>query len=379
MDADYAANPDRVHSDRKHRLNFPRALHNRLPGYAPTPLLDMRDLARDLGLRRLWLKDESSRLGLQSYEILGATWALYREVMARLGRRPARWETIDELRERIAPVGPLRVVVVSDNNFAVAAARAARWFGFECTAYVPGTAAPARLAAVEREGATVDAEALSYDDALARAACETAPEVVLLSDSSWEGFAEIPAWVTDGYATVFEEVDDELDKRGAGAPDAVFVPLGTGALAAAAGNYYRVEPGITASGGVRRFPVDLQLIGVEPAEAPCFIESVRAHRRTALPSAAPSVMDSLSRGLPSPMAWEVVRRTFDAFVAVTDAHALDASHVLHDHGVRVNASGAAAFAGLVDVLARKSEWSVDLGPRSEVLVLCTEGPLPGGD
>lgn len=377
MDADFAANPDRVYDDRTHRLNFPRALHNRLPGYAPTPLLDMADLARDLGLRRLWLKDESSRLGLQSYEILGATWALYREVMARYGRRPARWETMEELRERIAPVGPLRVVVVSDNNFAAAAARAARWFGFECIAYVPGTAAPARLMAIEREGAVVDAEAVNYDDALARAARETAPEVVMLSDSSWEGFTEIPAWVTDGYATVFEEVDDELDKRGARLPDAVFVPLGTGTLAAAAGNYYRVEPGITTTGELRRFPADMKLIGVEPSEAPCFIESVRAHRRTALPSPAPSVMDSLARGLPSPLAWEVVRRTFDGFVAVTDAHALDASHVLRDHGIWVNASGAAAFAGLVDMLARKRDWDIGLGSQSEVLVLCTEGPLVG--
>ncbi|MCX7620347.1 MAG: pyridoxal-phosphate dependent enzyme [Acidimicrobiales bacterium] len=377
MDADFAANPDRVHDDRKHRLNFPRALHNRLPGYAPTPLLDMSDLAADLGLRRLWLKDESSRLGLQSYEILGATWALYREVMARLGRRPARWDTIEELRERIAPACALRIVVVSDNNFAIAAARAARWLGFECVAYVPGTAAAARLVAIEREGSTVDAEAVSYDEALARAARQTAPEVVVLSDSSWHGFTEIPGWVTDGYTTVFEEVDEELESRGARVPDAVFVPLGTGALAAAAGNYYRVEPGLTATGKIRRFPPDLRLIGVEPAEARCFIESIRAHRRVALPAAAPSVMDSLARGLPSPLAWEVVRRTFDGFIAVTDAHALAASHVLRDHGIWVNASGAAAFAGLVDGLTRRSDWGLDLGSRSEVLVVCTEGPLVG--
>lgn len=369
-------NPHRVRNDRQHRLNFPRAFHNRLPGYSPTPLLDMADLARELGIGRLWVKDESNRLGARSYEVLGASWALYREVLRRLGRRPAKWENLGELRERIAGVGALRIVVVSDNNFAIGVARAAAWLGFECVAYMPAAASAERIAAVGREGAFVDTSGVTYDDALAAAATELSENTVVLSDSSWEGFDEIPMWVTEGYGTVFEETDDELERRGAAPVDAVVLPMGTGALAAAAGNYYRVEPGMTATGEVRRVAPGLWLLGAEPEAAPCFLESAASGRRTSLPSAAPSVMESLSRGLPSPLAWDVIRPTFDAFVAVPDGAVRASVARLSAHGISVSPSGAAAFAGLVEVLhAGRDDWSVPLNGASSVLVVCTEGPL----
>src|SRR3954454_5579875 len=111
MGSAYLLNPHRLREDRRHRLNFPRALHKRLPGYAPTPLLEMTDLAGELGIGRLWLKDETNRLGLHSYDVLGASWSLYREVLRRMGKRPARWEDLSELRRRIAEVGDLRIVV----------------------------------------------------------------------------------------------------------------------------------------------------------------------------------------------------------------------------------------------------------------------------
>ncbi|MEZ5141693.1 MAG: pyridoxal-phosphate dependent enzyme [Acidimicrobiales bacterium] len=375
MDGGYRRNPLRVHEDRKHRLNFPRALHGRLPGYAPTPLLDLADLAEELGVAKLWVKDESSRLGLHSFEVLGTSWALYREVLGRLGRRPARWSTVDELRERIADVGDLHVVAVSDDGFGPAAARAAALFGFRCTVYLPATASEARIAAVQAEGATAVATGLSWDDAMAAAAGETGADTVVLSDSSWPGFVDIPMWVTEGYGTVFEEVDDELDARGGTPPTVVVVPLGTGALAAAAGAYYRVEPGVTATGAVRRFDADLVLLGAEPSDAACFGASAAAGARRSLPASAPSVLGGLARGLPSPLAWDVVAPTFDGFVGVGDDEAMAAVARLRGHGVQASPAGAAAFAGLDAVLAG-AEGSNLVRPEARVLVVCTEGPIP---
>ncbi|MFN8040343.1 MAG: pyridoxal-phosphate dependent enzyme [Acidimicrobiales bacterium] len=373
MEASFRANPLRVHEDRKHRLNYPRALHNRLPGYAPTPLLDLAELAGELGVGRLFVKDESSRLGLHSFEVLGTTWALYREVLGRLGRRPARWSTVDELRERIADVGPLHVVAVSDDGFGPAAARAAALFGFRCTVYLPATTAAGRVDAVEAEGAEAVATGLTWDDAMAAAASETGDDTVVLSDSSWPGFVDIPLWVTEGYGTVFEEVDDELDARGEGPPDVVVVPLGTGALAAAAGGYYRVEPGVTATGNVRRFATDLVLLGAEPASVACFAASAEAGERRSAPAAAPSVLGGLARGLPSPLAWEVVAPTFDGFVGIDDDAAQAAVDRLRANGVEASPAGAAAFAALSVV---RSAGTEPIGPDARVLVVCTEGPRP---
>ena len=187
------------------------------------------------------------------------------------------------------------------------------------------------------------------------------------------GFVDIPLWVTEGYGTVFEEVDDELDARGEGPPDVVIVPLGTGALAAAAGGYYRVEPGVTATGNVRRFATDLVLLGAEPVGAACFAASAEAGERRSAPTAAPSVLGGLARGLPSPLAWEVVAPTFDGFVGIDDTAAEAAVQRLRANGVEASPAGAAAFAALDVVRAAGSE---PIGPDARVLVVCTEGPRP---
>ena len=118
----FVANPLRRSCDREPRLNLPRAFHDRLPGYAPTPLLRLDELACELGVAELWVKDESSRMGLRSHDILGASWALYRSVLARVGRRPPRWNDLAQLRGWLSGQGhgAARVVVVGDSEFAVA-------------------------------------------------------------------------------------------------------------------------------------------------------------------------------------------------------------------------------------------------------------------
>lgn len=366
MVARYAVNPQRVRIERSHRLNFPRAFHVRLPDYAPTPLLDLPDLATELGVASLWVKDESRRFQMHGYELLGAAWALYREVLGRLMRR-VRWDSIDELVEQLGPVGALRIVVVSDNHFGVASARAARLLGYPCVAYVPAECAPARVRQLADEGAEVVSVPGGYDAALAVAARDTGERTVVLSDSSWPGYDELPGWVTEGYTTIFEEAVDEMERRGAGVPDAVVVPLGVGALAACAGDYFRVE----------KFSEELALVGVEPVDAPCFVESSIAQHRVAMPDPAPSVMDGLARGLPSPLAWDVVSTTFDAYVAIDDQCAEEAVARLGGAGVIASPAGAAALGGLIE-LRRDPTRSAgeELVPSAAtVLVVVTEAPL----
>jgi diaminopropionate ammonia-lyase len=360
-------NPMRDLTQHQARLNFARAFHTRLPDAAPTPLLDLRPLADELGLGGLLVKDESARLGLKGYEVLGAGWALYREVLGRLGRRPPRWQGMDDLRAAIEPVGPLRVVTVTDGGFGAGVARAAQLFGFSSVVYVPGTASPERLDVLAREGAEVVAVGTTWDDAMAAAATETGDEVVLLSESSWEGFDEIPLWVTEGYATVFEEVTDELETRGRPAPDAVLVPLGIGALASAASSWFRSE----------RFSPDLWLAGVEPTAAACWSASLEAGERVTLPAPGVTVMEGLARGLPSPSAWPVVSGALDAVVAVDDDQAREAATRLADHGVLASPTGAAAFAGLLEALESRIGLDADdhLGRATRVLVVVTEGVM----
>jgi diaminopropionate ammonia-lyase len=353
---------------RADQINFPRAFHTRLPGAAPSPLLDLRPLADQLGLGGLLVKDETHRLGTTGFEVLGASWALYREVLGRLGRRPPRWETVEELRPALAPLGPLRVVTATDGDFGLAVARSAAWMGLHCVIYVPGTAAPARISALEGEGADVVAVGASWDDALAAAATETGDDVVMVSDSSWPGFEDVPTWVIEGYATLFEEVEDELEARRAAAITAVAVPLGVGTLAATAATFHRVD----------RFAEDLWLLGAEPASAACWSASAEAGARVTLPGPGVSVMEGLNRGLPSPSAWPAVSAGFDAFAAVEDDRAREAVRRLGEHGVRTGPTGAAGFAGILEALRARAEGdtSIPLGPTARVLVVVTEA-APG--
>ncbi len=146
----------------------PLALHRRLPGYAPTPLVDVPSLAKEYGVGRVLVKDESSRLGLPAFKMLGASWATYRALVDRLGHEP-EWNTVEELAREMATLQPLNLAAATDGNHGRAVARMARLLGFGAHIFMPAGTVDARIEAIESEGATVSVVAGDYDDAVARA------------------------------------------------------------------------------------------------------------------------------------------------------------------------------------------------------------------
>jgi diaminopropionate ammonia-lyase len=331
----------------------PLLVHRRLPGYAPTPLVDAPSLAAGLGVGRVLVKDESSRLGLPAFKILGASWATYRALVRRLGAEPA-WSSIEELALAVAPLRPLRLVAATDGNHGRAVARTARWLGLEATILVPAGTVAARTDAIESEGALVTVVDGSYDEAVAASALLASDRVLVISDTSWPGYEEVPADVIAGYSTIFAEAA----AQGPGSVDAWFVPAGVGALAAAATRACR-----TPSGGG---PL---LIAVEPMTAACLQASVLAGAPTSVPGPHRSIMVGLNCGDPSPLAWPAVAAGFDWFVAVDDDDARQAMRALAAAGLVAGETGAAALAGLTAAGAA----AVGLGPSSTVGILMTEG------
>ena len=109
----------------------------------------------------------------------------------------------------------------------------ARLLGFDARIFVPEGTAPARIEAISAEGASVTVVAGGYEDAVARSAEEAGPRCLVISDTSWPGYEQVPRWVIEGYSTMFWEVDDRLDAAGRPRPTSVVVPVGVGALAAA--------------------------------------------------------------------------------------------------------------------------------------------------
>ncbi|MFQ5947373.1 MAG: diaminopropionate ammonia-lyase [Acidimicrobiia bacterium] len=343
----------------------PLEFHRRLPGYVPTRLVDAPVMADRLGVGRLLVKDEGRRLGLPAFKMLGASWATYRALSVRLGGEIGRWNTIDELAEWVAPLRPLALATATDGNHGRAVARMAALLGFEARILVPSGTPPAFVGALGGEGAAVTIVDGDYDDAVRRAALEAGPRCLVISDTSWPGYEEIPLWVIEGYSTIFTEVDEVLAVGGV-EPDVVVVPVGVGALGAAA-VHWACRPGRGRQA---------QLWAVEPVTAACVMESIRRGERTSIDHTHDSIMNGLNAGTPSLVAWPLLQRGFDWLVTIEDEWARRAMRDLAETGVVAGATGAAGLGALFAIRELLgSDWTraMGLGARSTVLVLCTEG------
>lgn len=323
--------------------------HRRLPGYAPTRIVDAPGLARELDVAALSVKDESHRLGLPSFKILGASWAVYQLLVRRLGQEP-EWDDLAGLRRALQPLGALTLVAATDGNHGRAVAHMAQLLGYRSRIFVPAGTAAARIEGIESEGAPVTVVDGSYEDAVRASAALAADDVLVVSDTSWEGYTEVPSTVIDGYATIFAEADEQLSAP----PDLVVVPMGVGALAAAT---------------VRHYAAAATIAVVEPLSAACGFASAVAGRPVEVPPPHDSIMAGLNCGTVSVVAWPAVAAGADVFLAIDDAAAERAMRELADLGVVAGETGAASLAGL---RALVETGALDVHGR-RVLLLCTEG------
>jgi diaminopropionate ammonia-lyase len=334
--------------------------HAGLPAYAPTPLLERPAIAAELGVGRVFVKDESARMGLAAFKVLGASWAVHQV----LSGRPAGSEVL--------------LVTASDGNHGRAVARMARLSGQRARVFVPSGVHPVAVAAIKAEGAQVTDVAGTYDLAVHLAAeAARGPAAALVQDTSWPGYEQVPGWIVEGYTTLFAEIDAQLSDAGAGSPGLVVIPAGVGSLAQAAVTHYRSRPSRPGQPGPA-------LMTVEPESAACVLASL-TRREPVSVATGTTIMAGLNCGTPSLLAWPLLRDGLDAAVAVTDADSLAAARDLADGGISAGPCGAAALAGaraaLTGEAAGPQRAALAIGPEAAVVLLSTEGsaanPLPG--
>jgi diaminopropionate ammonia-lyase len=322
--------------------------------------VDAPAIADRLRLGRVVVKDESRRFGLPSFKLLGASWATFRALQIRTARSLDSWTSLDELREELAFLRPFALAAATDGNHGRAVAHMARLLGFEARVFVPEGTAAARISAIESEGARVEVVAGDYDDTIRRSAQEAGESCLVIDDTSWPGYEDIPRFVIQGYSTIFAEVDEQLEVL----PSVVFVPIGVGALGAAAVDFYK-------RGG------STVVVGVEPESAACVLASIRAGHPVTVPGPHTSIMAGLNCGTPSPLAFPVLRDGLDFCVAIEDSFAEQAMRTLAANGIVSGETGAAALGGLEAILARDDSDSlreaIGLDRGATVLLLSTEG------
>ena len=335
--------------------------HRSLPGYEPTRLVRVPELASELGVAEVLIKEESSRLGLPAFKILGASYAIARALSQRLGVDEAL--AVGVLRERLAlsTTSPT-LVAATDGNHGRAVARTARLLGLPARIYTPTDITSAAKQAIRDEGAELVELDLGYDAVVAAAASETDASSLLIQDTSWDGYEEVPQWIVDGYGTLLEEADSQLSDLGFGHVDLVAVPVGVGSLAQAVVQHYR---------SVGTAP---SLLSVEPEAAPAVLTSLHSGEAVSVPTRA-TVMNGLNCGTPTETGWDTLHSGLDRAVVVADSAVIDAVHDLERLGVDSGPCGAATLAGV-----RELDRAGDIGPADVLLLLSTESraanPLP---
>jgi diaminopropionate ammonia-lyase len=308
----------------------------------------------------VWVKDEGRRFGLSAFKALGASYAMH--CIVRQGGASA-------------PAGSITFATATDGNHGRAVAWTARTLGQRSVVFVPRNTVPARITAIRGEGAEVVVVDGTYDEAVRRAAEESAARGwQVVSDTAYPGYTEIPGWIMAGYETIFAEATAQLEAAGSGDPDAVLLQAGVGGLACAGACFY-----VRRAGAGRP-----RLVVVEPTDADCLLESI------ASPGGEPcegrggqdSIMAGLNCGMPSLAAWPVLRLAVDLFLAVEDGFAEDAMRRLAfgaggDPRVVTGESGAAGLAGLLalcrEPALRQVRAALGLGSAARVLLVSTEG------
>lgn len=336
----------------------PRGFHRTMPGYAATAARSLPQVAAACGVGELWVKDESARLGLPSFKVLGGSWAVHRVLMERAGE-PFAERGFTDLVRVAAGLGPLTLTTATDGNHGRGVARVARLLGLDAVVFVPDDMVPARSAGIESEGARVVVHDGDYDATVARSAAAAEEHGWLsIADVAYDRSDPVPGWVVDGYGTIFAECDEQLP----GPVTTLLVQAGVGALAGAALQHYATR------GHGTRFAV------VEPLQAACLLESAVQGEPISLASSQGSVMAGLNCGTPSAVAWPWVHACTDVYLAVPDDRAFEAMRLLAAGGIESGESGAAGLGGLLELAGNPElRAALRLDEHARVLVVNTEG------
>ncbi|KAF7560065.1 hypothetical protein G7046_g4086 [Stylonectria norvegica] len=348
--------------------------HKQLPQYNPTNLVTLDAVAKDIGVRAVYLKDESNRFGLPSFKILGASWGTFRAVARELDLSlDTSLETIKEA----AAARRIKLYAATDGNHGRAVAFMGTILKLLVEVHVPAGMDPVTAELIESEGATIVHSSGNYDDAVSEAAdASKCKGGILIQDFAFEGYEDIPQvgfppvqaisnegptgfssqWVVDGYLTMMREIDEQLKNEHI---DLVIAPVGVGSFAQAVVSHFKRQGSTTT------------VLTVEPDTAACLWTSLGRGKLTKV-STTPTIMAGLDCGTPSTIAWPLLQSGVDASLTISDYEAHEAALYLKTKGVSAGPCGASPLAALRR-LSEEDKATLGLSQDSVIVLLSTEG------
>ena len=351
--------------------------HKSFPQYSVTPLQKLSALASYLGVKGIYCKDESYRFGLNAFKVLGGSYAMGRYIAKELGRDiselPYNVLSSDKLREEF---GQATFFTATDGNHGRGVAWAANRLGQKAVVRMPKGTTRTRFDNIAKEGAEVTIEEMNYDDCVRMAAAEAAKTEhgIIVQDTAWDGYEEIPSWIMQGYGTLVLEADKQLKENGVERPTHVFVQAGVGSLAGAVvGDFahkYKENP-----------PV---MVVCEASAADCLYRSAAQAdgNLVNVTGDLQTIMAGLACGEGNTIGWDILKNHVTVFASCPDWMSAKATRIYanpleSDPHIVSGESGSVplglVYTALHDEDAKDLKEALKLDENSNILVISTEG------
>jgi diaminopropionate ammonia-lyase len=376
------------------KVNNVLAFHRSIEGYAPTPLVRLRHLASLLGVKSMYVKDESFRFGLNAFKALGGSYAIASYLAGKLGldisQLPYERLISKEVRNRL---GEVTFVTATDGNHGRGVAWTAHKLQQKCVVYMPKNTVRERLENIRALGAKADITDMNYDDTVRLSSREAAEHGwVMVQDTSWTGYEDIPRSIIQGYTTLLAEAVEQLEtEHGGQRPTHVFVQAGVGSLAAAVAGYIANVYGSSSEGGPT-------IAVVEPENAACIFDTLCAEDGEihAVGGDLHTIMAGLACGEPVTVGIDLLANYVDFVVSMPDYVAAQGMRVLSnptrvregepatvpdgrtaDQRIISGESGAASFGFAYEVLTNPAlagaKRALGVNSESVLFFVSTEG------
>ena len=350
------------------------AFHRGFPGYSPTPLVNLESLAEALGVKSFHIKDESRRFALNAFKVLGGSYAIGNYIANKLEMDISELGfermTSDEIRSKL---GDVTFVTATDGNHGRGVAWTASRLKQKCVVYLPKGSSVERLNNIMALGADASITDLNYDDAVRLANKGVAENGwVLIQDTAWDGYEDVPRWIMQGYTTMGYEIVNQLNGA---VPTHIFLQAGVGAMAGAMTGFFS-----DLYKGDRKPVITI----LEPNKADCIFRTAEASdgKLHYVKGEMDSIMAGLCCGEPCTIGWEIIRDYADNFVSVPDSIAAKGMRVLGnplggDARVISGESGACTTGFVVELMQNGSleliRKQIGLNSESRILCISTEG------
>lgn len=367
---------DRLNFLSKDEIEKTKKFHSSFPQYEETPLVNLKNLSENLGLSGIYIKDESYRFGLNAFKVLGGSFAMAKYLAKKLNRDiselPYEKLISDEIRKEL---GDITFVTATDGNHGRGVAWTANKLKQKSVVYMPKGSSLIRLENIKKEGADASITDMNYDEAV-RLAAKYADEHngVVIQDTAWEGYEDIPAWIMQGYGTMALEALNQLNDYGVERPTHIFVQAGVGSLAGAIQGFF-------ASAYKDNCPITTI---VEASEAACLYKSAVANDGDLriVDGDMPTIMAGLACGEANIIGWDVLKNCSSMFVSAPDHISANGMRILgnpirEDKKVVSGESGAVTLGLLYEIMTNPEyeelKEKLKLDSNSKVLLFSTEG------